>query len=381
LHPITVAGTAHAVRRYSRILAMSGERTVTKPPAGLEGWREVWREDLQFPEPATGLKGAVLRFVRKLVGRAALAERERQRNFNIALLELLEGERRQLAAATAEIQRELAAARIELDALLRVAVDRNDALLSAVDRKAETALARVRDLALPLLQPQASPAAAEEWLYRRLEEGLRGSEADVRAALAPYVDYARRHPAPVLDVGCGRGEFLELCRDAGIDAHGYDTNARSIADLQARGLNASVGAIPACLAAHADGSIGTILAAHVVEHLPVGALLELFAQAKRVLRAGGFLMLETPNAEALAVSASDFWRDPTHLAPRHVAALTLLAREYGFAVEQVQAVHPFTASRRLQVTEDDPPAMRRFADQLNEILFAPQDLRLVLRRP
>jgi SAM-dependent methyltransferase len=359
---------------------MGDERRVMAPPEGLGGWREVWREDLRFPEPATGLKGALLRLVRRIVGRASLAEIERQRNFNLALLELIEDERRTLAAATVEIQREVAAARIELDSLLRLAVERNDALLSAVDRKAETALARVRDLALPLLQSQPDRARAEEWLYRRLEEGLRGGESEVREALAPYLEYARRS-APALDVGCGRGEFLELCRDSGIEAKGYDTNARSVADLQARGLNAAVAPIPSCFGEHAEGSVGSILAAHVAEHLPVGALIELFAEARRVLRPGGFLMLETPNAESLAVSASDFWRDPTHLAPRHVAALTLLAREYGFAVEEVRAVHPFPPSRRLQAGDGDSPEFRRLAAQLNEILFAPQDLRLVLRRP
>ncbi|HEY0590891.1 MAG TPA: methyltransferase domain-containing protein [Thermoanaerobaculia bacterium] len=358
---------------------MSDERRVGAPPSGLEGWREVWRENLEFPDPASGFKGAFLRLVRKLVGRATLAERDRQRNFNMALLELIEDERRQLAAATIELQREVAAARIELDSLLRLAVERNDALLSAVDRKAETALARVRDVVLPLLATSPRPEAAEEWLYRRLEEGLRGSESEVREALGPYVEYARRS-APVIDAGCGRGEFLELCRREGIEARGYETNARSVADLQARGLAAEVGAIPSCFTQLGEASVGSILVAHVVEHLPVGALLDLFAEARRVLRAGGFLMLETPNAEALAVSASDFWRDPTHLAPRHVAALTLLAREYGFAVEEVRAVHPFSPSRRLDVPESASAEMRALVARLNEILFAPQDLRLVLRK-
>jgi SAM-dependent methyltransferase len=359
---------------------MSDERTVERPPEGLGGWREVWHEDLRFPEAAAGLKGALLSLVRRIVGRASLAERERQRNFNLALLELIEDERRKLDAATLEMRREVAAARIELDSLLRLAVERNDALLSAVDRKAETALARVRDLALPLLESQPDREKAEEWLYRRLEEGLRGTESEVREALAPYVEYARRS-GPALDVGCGRGEFLELCRDAGVEARGYDTNVRSIADLQARGLKATAAAIPSCFGEHAEGSVGSILAAHVAEHLPVGALIELFAEARRVLRPGGFLMLETPNAESFAVSASDFWRDPTHLAPRHVAALTLLAREYGFAVEEVRSVHAFPPARRLRVGEEDSPELRRLAAQLNEILFAPQDLRLVLRRP
>ncbi|HEU5162347.1 MAG TPA: hypothetical protein VFV54_04290, partial [Thermoanaerobaculia bacterium] len=90
---------------------MADERIVKAPPEGLGGWREVWRDDLRFPDETGGLKGAMLRFVRRLVGRASLAEQERQRNFNLALLELIEDEKRQLAAATVEIQREVASAR------------------------------------------------------------------------------------------------------------------------------------------------------------------------------------------------------------------------------------------------------------------------------
>ncbi|MGH9459054.1 MAG: class I SAM-dependent methyltransferase [Thermoanaerobaculia bacterium] len=356
---------------------MSDERT---PAGGLVGWREIWREGRLPGPPERGVKGALLRFIRLVVRRATRAEIDRQINYNRALLEMLEDERRARMAVADELRRDIIARREHVDHLIRTAVDRSDALLSAVDRKSETALARIRDLALPALErPAADAVAREEWLYRRLEEGLRGSEAEVREALAPYVERAE-HAAPAVDVGCGRGEFLALCRDEGIDAIGYDTNERSVADLRARGLRAEIGAVPECLARHDDGSLGSILATHVVEHLPPGALIELFAQARRALRPGGLLMIETPNAEALAMSGSDFWRDPTHLAPRHAAALTLLAREYGFAVAEVRAVHPFPEARRLRVPEDASDEIRRLVQQLNAILFAGQDLRLVLRK-
>jgi hypothetical protein len=116
---------------------------------------------------------------------------------------------------------------------------------------------------------------------------------------------------------------------------------------------------------------------HVVEHLPVDALFALFAEASRVLRAGGLLIIETPNAESLAVSASEFWRDPTHLAPRHPAALTLLGREHGFAIDEIRAIHPFPSSNRFVATTEESRAL---VDALNERVFGGQDLRLVLRR-
>jgi O-antigen chain-terminating methyltransferase len=119
---------------------------------------------------------------------------------------------------------------------------------------------------------------------------------------------------------------------------------------------------------------------HVVEHLPVEHLFALFAQAARVLRPGGMFMIETPNAESIAVSASDFWRDPTHLAPRHPAALTLLAREHGFSIEEARAIHPLPEGNTIAIADDDPPSLRRTIEVINERIFAPQDLRLILRR-
>ena len=123
-----------------------------------------------------------------------------------------------------------------------------------------------------------------------------------------------------------------------------------------------------------------ILATHVVEHLPVEVLFAFFRQASRVLRSGGVLMIETPNAESIAVSASEFWRDPTHLAPRHPAALVLLGRESGFDVEEARAVHPLPAGTALQSSPEDPPAVRRVVEAINERVFGPQDLRLILSK-
>src|SRR5205823_10673220 len=131
--------------------------------------------------------------------------------------------------------------------------------------------------------------------------------------------------------------------------------------------------VPECFGAIADGSVGTVVAMHVVEHLPVDLLFALYRESARVLRAGGLLIVETPNAEALAVTASEFWRDPTHLAPRHPAALVLLGREHGFAVEEVRAIHPFPPANLF--VGDSP-----LVEALNERFFGGQDLRLILRK-
>jgi SAM-dependent methyltransferase len=360
---------------------MSDDRFVDAPPSGADGWRDVWLNDRRF-RPRPSRLDFLFRFFRRLVNRSVEAEEERQRNFNVALLDLVSDVRADAARIRDDLKRDiesvqrdvraadesLAAELKKIHELIPIAAKRNDSLIAALDQKIETVAVRVRDVTNPIV---ASPATAGDFLYRRLEDGLRGP-VDV----AGYVALAREQQ-PVIDAGCGRGEFLLACHDAGIAARGFDTNERSVADLVARGIDASVAGVPGCFADIAGASVGTIVAMHVVEHLTVDALFALFAEGARVLRKGGLLIIETPNAESLAVSASEFWRDPTHLAPRHPAALTLLGREYGFAIEDIRAIHPFPEGNRFAAKNDE---MRSLVDALNERIFGGQDLRLVLRR-
>jgi 2-polyprenyl-3-methyl-5-hydroxy-6-metoxy-1,4-benzoquinol methylase len=362
---------------------MADERYVDAPPAGADGWREVWRDDRRY-RPRESRQEWMLQRMRRLVRRATEPDAERQQNFNVVLLDLLqdvrndiEAVRRDLRADIDAVQRDLASALAaesgRLRELVTIAAKRNDALIAALDQKIESVAVRFRDATNPAVAP--SP----DVLYRRLEDSLRGSEAEVRADVAPYVAYARDHQ-PVLDAGCGRGEFLAACLEAGVKARGVDTNERSVADLRARGLNATLAAIPECFTAIADESLGSVVAMHVVEHLPVDALFALFRESARVLRRGGLLMIETPNAESMLIAASDFWRDPTHLAPRHAAALTVLAREHGFEIEEIRAVHEVAEGAKIPVMPDDAPELQRVIRAVNDRLFAPQDLRLVLRK-
>jgi len=362
---------------------MADDRYVDAPPAGADGWREVWNDDRPF-RPRAAKQEWLLQRLRRVVRRASEPDAERQKNFNLVLLDLLqdirrdvESVRRDLRGDIDSLQRDLsgalAAESTRLRELVTIAARRNDALIAALDQKIETVAVRVRDA----VNPAAAPSP--DVLYRRVEDSLRGSEAHVRIDVMHYVRLAADHQ-PVLDVGCGRGEFLAACRDMQIDARGVDTNERSVADLVQRGLSASLGAVPECFASIADASLGSIAAMHVVEHLPVEALFALFRESARVLRKGGLLMIETPNAESLAMSASDFWRDPTHLAPRHPAALTVLAREHGFSIDEVRAVHELPEGVKVAMLESDPPELQRVIHAVNDRLFAPQDLRMVLRK-
>jgi len=363
---------------------MADERYVDAAPAGADGWREVWRDDVRYRARSSRYEW-FLRFVRRLFRRAGEPDAERQKNYNLVLLDLLQdlrddvaSVRRDLRSDIDALQRDLSAAlaaeSTRLRELVVIAAKRNDALIAALDQKIETIAVRVRDAVNPVV-----PATAPDVLYRRLEDALRGGEAEVRADVAPYVSLAVEHQ-PALDVGCGRGEFLAACRDAKIVAHGVDTNERSVSDLLQRGFDVALAGVPGCFAPYADGSLGSVLAMHVVEHLPADTLFALFRESARVLRLGGLLMLETPNAESLALAATDFWRDPTHLAPRHPAALIVLAREHGFEIEEVRAVHEIPEGARIPILPSDAPELQRVIHAVNDRLYAPPDLRLILRR-
>jgi SAM-dependent methyltransferase len=366
---------------------MSDERYVDAPPAGAAGWGDVWRENRRYPT-----RGALQAFLQKIFRRASAADQDRQRDFNLAVLDLLSEVRAEIAKARndaradvntlqADVQKgddALASDLARIRELIPIASKRNDALVAALDQKIEAIAARLRDVTNPILSTQ-HPALSTDFLYRRLEDALRGSDKEVREALQPYLAYARDRQ-PVLDIGCGRGEFLAMCREAGVTARGFDTNERSVSDLKRRKFDVSLSGVPECFDGISDGSVGSILAAHVVEHLPVEILFAFYRESARVLRQDGLLMIETPNAESLLVTAADFWRDPTHLAPRHPAALVLLGREHGFDVEEVRAVHPFPDAARLPVSQSDSAEVRRLAEAINDRLFGPQDLRLVLRR-
>src|SRR6188472_231332 len=123
---------------------------------------------------------------------------------------------------------------------------------------------------------------------------MRGSTADVRERQRPYVDDFRG-AAPVLDVGCGRGEFLGLLREAGIEARGVDADADMVAFARGAGLDVVQADAVAYLEGLDDGSLGGVFAAQLVEHLPPAALLRLLQLAARKLRPGGLLVAETIN--------------------------------------------------------------------------------------
>ncbi|HUB73893.1 MAG TPA: class I SAM-dependent methyltransferase [Solirubrobacteraceae bacterium] len=149
--------------------------------------------------------------------------------------------------------------------------------------------------------------------YAEFEDAFRGSAERVRATLIPYLELLRAHE-PVLDVGCGRGELLALLLEQGIAASGVDSDAGMIARCRELGVHAELGDANEHLAGLADGSVGAVFSAQVIEHLPYQELQRLLALARRKLRPGGLFIAETVNPHRIA-SLKTFWVDLTHQHP------------------------------------------------------------------
>jgi SAM-dependent methyltransferase len=157
---------------------------------------------------------------------------------------------------------------------------------------------------------------------------------DPAAARAGLAHYAPFFSGPVLELACGRGEFLDVLRDAGVDSRGVDLDQGMVDACVERGHDVTLGDALAFLAESEAGSYGGVFAAHFVEHLQPDDVLALCRSARRALRPGGRLVLVTPNAASHSVMAYDFWRDPTHVRFYDPALLRFFCAQAGLTVEE-----------------------------------------------
>lgn len=227
--------------------------------------------------------------------------------------------------------------------------------------------------------------AAEDSVYAAFENRFRGSQDEVKERLAPYAELFRGL-APVVDLGCGRGEFLEVLREQGIEARGVESNAAAVLECRRKGLEVSQGDLLALLGAQGATSLGGVFAAQVAEHLPPAALLSLLREAHRVLRPGGLLLLETVNPRSVVAFLEVYNRDLTHERPLHPDTLSFLAAAAGFGEVRVEMRSPVDAASRLRevAPEGLPAAVAEVLNEnlarLNALLYGPQEYALIARR-
>jgi O-antigen chain-terminating methyltransferase len=176
--------------------------------------------------------------------------------------------------------------------------------------------------------------------YRAFEDRYRGAREIIKDRLRAYARFTdpllrTASPPMALDLGCGRGEWLELLGESGFDARGVDLDEGMLAACVERGLNAQHGDALAALRETPSDSLALVSSFHLVEHLPFGLVQELIAEALRVLQPGGLLIMETPNPENLTVGATSFYLDPTHLHPLPPGLLGFATEHAGFRRQRI----------------------------------------------
>lgn len=214
-------------------------------------------------------------------------------------------------------------------------------------------------------------------LYVAFEDRFRGSRADIRErqrAHLPLMAEAGAGTAarPILDVGAGRGEWLDLLRAEGLQARGVDLN-RSMAEMcQGLGLDCVQGDAVEYLRSLPDGALGAVTGFHIIEHLPFRTLVALLDESLRALAPGGVILFETPNPANLMVGSRWFYLDPTHRNPLPGEMVAMIAEARGFVRAEIRELHPTGARFRARDTE--------LAEQLDRLFHGPQDYALVARK-
>jgi O-antigen chain-terminating methyltransferase len=183
-------------------------------------------------------------------------------------------------------------------------------------------------------QAPSSPEIIDDALYMALEDAFRGSYASIQARQSQYLHLLEsyKHSSfPLLDIGCGRGEWLGLLKSQGFNSYGIDTNSAAVNECQSAGLDVKNSDLISHLESLPDESLSCITMFQVLEHLPFNMILKTMKQIRRVLVPGGLFIGEIPNSQNLLVAASNFWIDPTHQRPLHPLLLKFLATECGFS--------------------------------------------------
>jgi SAM-dependent methyltransferase len=170
-------------------------------------------------------------------------------------------------------------------------------------------------------------------IYAGFEEIFRGPEELIRDRQRVYIDLVRGH-GPVLDVGCGRGEFLDLLGEAGIKSRGVDLDDGMVTRARAKGHEVELADANAYLADVPDGSLGTIFSAQLIEHLAYDELEEFLHLAHAKLRPDGLFVAETVNPYAVNALRA-FWVDLTHRVPIYPEVAVVLCRLTGFAEARI----------------------------------------------
>ncbi|MBO1059177.1 MAG: methyltransferase domain-containing protein [Dolichospermum sp. JUN01] len=227
----------------------------------------------------------------------------------------------------------------------------------------------------PFNQEQLQTFASEEEhllnsFYVAFEDHFRGTREDISDRLKVYLPSIEKAnvgtpDAPILDVGCGRGEWLELLKESGYISRGLDINRVMVEQCQARGLEVIEADVINYLQSLPENSLGAITGFHIIEHLPFKTLMRLFSETVRVLKPQGLVIFETPNPDNVLVGSNTFYLDPTHNHPLPSATVKFMAEMFGLYNTQVITLHPYPENAKVDG--------QGIAERFNDLFYGSQD--------
>jgi SAM-dependent methyltransferase len=323
--------------------------------------------------------------------REVLSARERQIDMATAALDAAGRHGEALAARERRMQAAMAALGAGQDELRTSVAAAHQAILDLSRRFRAAAPASVG--AAPTAPNTESGVDPITHRYVGFEDLFRGSPETIRAAVEDYVPIFEGR-TDVLDIGCGRGEFLSLLAGRGVSARGIDVNA-AMADLcREKGLDAIGGDALSYLRSLGDGSLGGLFSAQVVEHLEPGYLTNLLAAAFEKLRPGAPIVLETINPSCWFAFFESYIRDLTHVRPLHPDTLRFLLVASGFQQVEIRFRAPYPEHEKLQrvaLPRDLPGTLGRDlhdaadtfnanVEKINALLFTHLDYAAIGRR-
>ena len=212
-------------------------------------------------------------------------------------------------------------------------------------------------------------------LYFSLEDVLRGTPEQIKDEVKVYLPVLEKAgiSSDILDVGCGRGEWLQVLREAGFQARGIDTNRILVQQCKELSLDVEEREALEFLGSLPDGSLNAVTAFHFAEHLPLETLVKFLDETGRTLKPGGLIILETPNPENLLVGSCNFYLDPTHKNPIPIPTMKLLLEARGFRCTDVLKLHA-VSSTKIEVKD-------QLTSHLNHFLYGPMNYAVVARKP
>ena len=334
------------------------ERVVSGLGSQIEEAKSQWQENFAGFEARLGQWQAELRVAATQLYQADLSQRE------------------QIDLTAKNLKR-------ELDHVFQKQQQVSTELVLQGERLANLLSAARKRLPGPFDETQLQAFAKEEAhtldaFYASFDEQFRGSREEIKKRLQIYLPIIKQRgigsaAMPVLDVGCGRGEWLELLSDEHLQASGVDSNRILVEWCRNRGLEVAEEDLVSYLHGLADASLGAVSGFHIIEHLPIETLVEFLNQTVRVLKPGGAVIFETPNPQNVLVGSCNFYFDPTHRNPLPSQVTKFLLESRGFVGVEVLNLNP----------SDDTPVEENseLARRFNQYFYGPMDYAVVGYRP